>query len=382
MKFILAPDSFKESMSAKEAAEAMQRGIKRAMPEALCVRVPMADGGEGTLESLLESRDAERVLVEVKDPLMRKVQASYGILEGGKSAVIEIAQASGIHLVDREQRNPLIASSYGVGELIKNALDRKVKHILIGLGGSASNDGGVGMLRALGARFLDKEGKELEEGGAALKNLNHLDLSALDSRLKSVAIEVACDVNCELVGEQGASMIFGAQKGASASMIKELDTALSHYAQTINRQLGVDIAHVAGAGATGGLGAGTLLLNAHLQKGIDLIIKHTQLEEKIKGADFVFTGEGSIDYQTLFGKTALGVSLVAQRAKVPVVVFAGNIGKGAEALYDYGIRAMFGILPGVCDLKQALKEGAINLQNTTENVVRLIGVKRPNAKDI
>ncbi|BDR29057.1 glycerate kinase family protein [Helicobacter suis] len=372
MKFILAPDSFKESMSAKEAAEAMQRGIKRAMPEALCVRVPMADGGEGTLESLLESRDAERVLVEVKDPLMRKVQASYGILEGGKSAVIEIAQASGIHLVDREQRNPLIASSYGVGELIKNALDRKVKHILIGLGGSASNDGGVGMLRALGARFLDKEGKELEEGGAALKNLNHLDLSALDSRLKSVAIEVACDVNCELVGEQGASMIFGAQKGASASMIKELDTALSHYAQTI----------VAGAGAAGGLGAGTLLLNAHLQKGIDLIIKHTQLEEKIKGADFVFTGEGSIDYQTLFGKTALGVSLVAQRAKVPVVVFAGNIGKGAEALYDYGIRAMFGILPGVCDLKQALKEGAINLQNTTENVVRLIGVKRPNAKDI
>ncbi|WP_163499258.1 glycerate kinase [Helicobacter suis] len=375
MKFILAPDSFKESMSAKEAALAMEKGIKRVMPEALCVRVPMADGGEGTLESLLESRGAKRVLVEVRDPLMRKIQASYGILEGGKSAVIEIAQASGIHLVSREQRNPLVASSYGVGELIKDALDRKVKHILIGLGGSVSNDGGAGMLRALGARFLDQEGKELEEGGVALKNLNYLDLSTLDPRLKSVVIEVACDVNCELIGKQGASVIFGAQKGASVDMIKELDTALSHYAQIIKKQLGVDIAHVAGAGAAGGLGAGTLLLDACLQRGIDLIIKHTKLEEKMKGADFVFTGEGSLDCQTLFGKTALGVSLVAQRAKVPVIVFAGNIGKGVEALYDHGIQAMFGILPGVCDLKQALKEGAINLQNATENVVRLLRLR-------
>ncbi|WP_163532259.1 glycerate kinase [Helicobacter suis] len=375
MKFILAPDSFKESMSAKEAALAMEKGIKRVMPEAHCVRVPMADGGEGTLESLLESRGAKRVLVEVRDPLMRKIQASYGILEGGKSAVIEIAQASGIHLVSREQRNPLVASSYGVGELIKDALDRKVKHILIGLGGSVSNDGGAGMLRALGARFLNQEGIELEEGGVALKNLNYLDLSALDPRLKSVAIEVACDVDCELIGKQGASVIFGAQKGASVDMIKELDTALSHYAQIIKKQLGVDIAHVAGAGAAGGLGAGTLLLDACLQRGIDLIIKHAKLEEKIKGADFVFTGEGSLDCQTLFGKTALGVSLVAQKAKVPVIVFAGNIGKEVEALYDHGIQAMFGILPGVCDLKQALKEGAINLQNATENIVRLLRLR-------
>jgi glycerate kinase len=304
MKFVLAPDSFKESMTAKSAALAMKKGIKKVFPDAECVIVPMADGGEGTVESLVSFSNGEMIKTEVIAPLGNKVIAEYGLLGEGQTAVIEMASASGLGLIKLEDRNPLLATTYGTGQLIKDALDKGVSRFLIGIGGSATNDGGMGMLQALGVSFKDRNGNELPFGGGALDQLHSIDMSGLDERLKTAQIDVACDVNNPLVGENGASAIFGPQKGASPEMVNMLDRNLAHFAEVIKIQLGQDIAHIEGAGAAGGLGAGLLaFLHARLKKGIDLVIEYTGLEEKVKGANFCFTGEGSIDGQTLFGKT-------------------------------------------------------------------------------
>lgn len=374
MKFILAPDSFKESMTSKDACNAMERGIKKVIKDAICIKVPMADGGEGTVEALVESTGGIIVNTLVTHPLGdKKIKAEYGLLGNGEKAIIEMASASGIHLVEREKRNPLITTTYGTGELILDAINRGVKHIIIGIGGSATNDGGAGMLQALGCHLLDKEGNELPFGGAALINLNTIDLTGFDSRLKEVTFEVACDVTNPLIGEKGASRIFGPQKGATEEMVLKLDKALSNYAEIIKRELKVDVANVEGAGAAGGLGAALLtFLNGELKRGIDLIIKHTDLENKIQGADFVFTGEGAIDNQTIFGKTPMGVAAIAKKHNVNTIAFAGKIGDGVENLYDIGINSIFGIMRGVCSLDEALKNGEINLEKTVENVVRTI----------
>lgn len=374
MKFILAPDSFKESMTSKDACNAMERGIKKVIKDAICIKVPMADGGEGTVEALVESTGGIIVNTLVTHPLGdKKIKAEYGLLGNGEKAIIEMASASGIHLVEREKRNPLITTTYGTGELILDAINRGVKHIIIGIGGSATNDGGAGMLQALGCHLLDKEGNELPFGGAALINLNTIDLTGFDSRLKEVTFEVACDVTNPLIGEKGASRIFGPQKGATEGMVLELDKALSNYAEIIKRELKVDVANVEGAGAAGGLGAALLtFLNGELKRGIDLIIKHTDLENKIQGADFVFTGEGAIDNQTIFGKTPMGVAAIAKKHNVNTIAFAGKIGDGVENLYDIGINSIFGIMRGVCSLDEALKNGEINLEKTVENVVRTL----------
>ncbi|MBY7025096.1 glycerate kinase [Clostridium botulinum] len=375
MKFVLAPDSFKESMTSKEACEAMERGIKKVIPNAECIKVPMADGGEGTVEALVESTNGEIHEVEVLNPLGQKVNACFGMLGNKTTAVIEMATASGIQLIKREDRNPLITTTYGTGELIKAALDKGIKHIIIGIGGSATNDGGAGMIQALGGKLLDSNGSEISFGGGALNKLENIDLSSLDSRLKDTTIEVACDVTNPLIGEKGASAIFGPQKGATLEVVKELDTNLAHYADVIKRCLGKDIAYAEGAGAAGGLGAALLaFLDGKLKRGIDLVIKHTDLSEKVKGADFLFTGEGSIDSQTIFGKTPIGVAKVAKKENVQTIAFAGRVGKGVENLYPEGIDAIFGILTGVTDIDEALALGKENLERCTENVARVLGI--------
>lgn len=377
MKFVLAPDSFKESMSAKTAAFAMKKGIMKVFPEAECVIVPMADGGEGTLESLVSATEGEIIKTDVIGPLGKKVTAEYGLLGDSETAVIEMASASGLQLIKPEDRNPLHTTSYGTGQLIKHALDKGVNRILIGIGGSATNDGGVGMLQALGVSFKDKDGEELPFGGGALKHLHTIDTSGLDERIHNVQIDVACDVNNPLIGPTGASAIFGPQKGATRDMVTILDHNLTHYAKVIKEQLGEDIAFVAGAGAAGGMGAGLLaFLSARLKKGIDLVIEYTRLEEYVKDADFVFTGEGSIDGQTLYGKTPYGVATVAKKYSVPVIAFAGKIGNDIDALYENGFNAIVGILKEVTSLKESLESGESNLAFATENVCRILKINR------
>jgi glycerate kinase len=375
MKFVLAPDSFKESMTAKNAALAMEKGIKKVFPNAECVIVPMADGGEGTVESLVSFSNGEMIKTEVIGPLGKKIIAEYGLLGEGQTAVIEMASASGLGLIKLEDRNPLLATTYGTGQLIRDALDKGVSRFLIGIGGSATNDGGMGMLQALGVSFKDRNGDELSFGGGALDQLHSIDMSGLDERIKTAQIDVACDVTNPLIGENGASAIFGPQKGASPEMVNLLDRNLSHFAEVIKTQLGQDIAYIEGAGAAGGLGAGLMaFLHARLKKGIDLVIEYTGLEEKVKGADFCFTGEGSIDGQTLFGKTPYGVAKIAKKHSVPVIAFAGRIGDGVDPLYNNGFHAIIGILKGVTSLEEALQSGEENLAFAAENICRVLKV--------
>ncbi|CUN81097.1 MAG: glycerate kinase [Sarcina ventriculi] len=370
---VLAPDSFKESMTAKEVCVAMERGIKKVNSNIRCIHVPMADGGEGTMQSLVDATGGEVYSLEVVGPLGNKVKAEYGILGNGEIGVLEMASASGIHLVSLEERNPLITTTYGTGELIKACLDRGVKKLLIGIGGSATNDGGVGVIQALGGRLLDKEGNELGFGGGELEKLDRIDLTNFDRRLKDVVIEVACDVSNPLCGENGASYIFGHQKGASVEMIKILDNNLKHYAKVIKEQFGKDVLEIAGAGAAGGLGAGLMVfLNGNLKKGIEIVIEYSGLEKKVKNCDMVWTGEGSIDFQTQYGKTPLGVATVAKKYNKPVVALAGRVGDDIDILYEKGIDSIFGIMRGVTTIDEALKNGKENIERTSENIVRLM----------
>ena len=370
---VLAPDSFKESMTAKEVCVAMERGIKKVNSNIQCIHVPMADGGEGTMQSLVDATGGEVYSLEVVGPLGNKVKAEYGILGNGEIGVLEMASASGIHLVSLEERNPLITTTYGTGELIKACLDRGVKKLLIGIGGSATNDGGVGVIQALGGRLLDKEGNELGFGGGELEKLDRIDLTNFDRRLKDVVIEVACDVSNPLCGENGASYIFGPQKGASVEMIKILDNNLKNYAKVIKEQLGKDVLEIAGAGAAGGLGAGLMVfLNGNLKKGIEIVIEYSGLEKKVKNCDMVWTGEGSIDFQTQYGKTPLGVATVAKKYNKPVVALAGRVGDDIDILYEKGIDSIFGIMRGVTTIDEALKNGKENIERTSENIARLM----------
>ncbi|ARC84025.1 glycerate kinase family protein [Clostridium argentinense CDC 2741] len=373
LKFVLAPDSFKESMSSKEACDAMERGIKKVIDDAECIKIPMADGGEGTLEALVEATNGRIYDVEVMSPLMEKITAYFGILGNSNTAVIEMASASGIMLVSKEKRNPLITTTYGTGQLIKAALDKGINHLIIGIGGSATNDGGAGMIMALGAKLLDDNGIELDVGGGELYKLHKIDISNLDSRIKDLTVEVACDVKNPLIGPEGASQVFGPQKGATGEMVEILDKSLEHYAKKIKEQLGIDISTTPGAGAAGGLGGGLLaFLNGELRSGVDLVIHHTGLEEKIKNSNYVITGEGSVDGQTIFGKTPVGVSKIAKKYNVPVIVVAGKIGNDIEPIYDEGVVSIFSILQEVTDLEKALEDGKENLEKTLENIARLL----------
>lgn len=374
---LLAPDSFKESMTAKEVCHAMERGIKKANNSISCIHVPMADGGEGTMQSLVDATNGQIYTVEVIGPLGNEVEASYGILGDGETGVIEMASASGIHLVPSEKRNPLITTTYGTGQLIKSCLNHGVKKLLIGIGGSATNDGGIGVVQALGGKFLDKEGKELGFGGGELDKLVTIDLSNFDNRLKDVIVEVACDVNNPLCGEQGASYVFGLQKGATPEIMKVLDNNLRHYGILIKEKLGIDVLYESGAGAAGGLGAGLMaFLNGRLNKGIDMVIKYSKLEEKLPYADMVWTGEGSIDFQTQFGKTPIGVARLAKEYNKPVVALAGRVGTNIETLYTMGIDSIFSITRDITTLEEALEKGQENMEKTAENIIRLMNLNQ------
>ncbi|WP_281998801.1 glycerate kinase [Priestia flexa] len=369
MKIVIAPDSFKESLSALEVAEAVEKGFKQVLPQANYVKVPMADGGEGTVQSLVDATDGEIISKTVTGPLGEPVEAFFGILGTKRTAVIEMAAASGLHLVPPAKRNPLMTTTKGTGELISAALDYGVNHIIIGIGGSATNDGGAGMAKALGAQLLDAEGNEILDGGGALGNLAFINLSTLDSRLQHVKIEVACDVNNPLTGERGSSAIFGPQKGATPEMVALLDRNLRHYAAVLERDLGQKIDDVPGAGAAGGLGAGLLaFLQAELKRGVDIVIEATNLLEAVRDADVVITGEGKIDGQTIYGKTPIGVAKTAKKHGIPVIGIAGNIGADSHVVYEHGIDALFSIVPGVTTLENAFANASDYVEKTAMNV--------------
>lgn len=372
--FVLAPDSFKESMSAEQACQAMQRGVLQVFPDACCIAVPMADGGEGTVEALLRSLDGQGITCMVTGPLVtQQVSTYFAIVDYGRTAVLEMAKANGIHLLAAEQRNPMLTSTYGIGEMIKQALDRGIEKIIIGLGGSVTNDGGAGMAQALGVQFFNSTGEAIQVCGGNLDQINQIDISQLDARLKNIEILIASDVNNPLCGPNGASAIFGPQKGATPEMVQQLDRNLNHYANLVEASLGISIKNVAGSGAAGGLGFGLMAFaDAKLQSGVELIIEQSRLAEKIAQADYVLTGEGKIDSQTALGKTPFGVAQVAQQFNKPVLAFAGLVGEGIESLFDAGFSQIVGINPPDCSLEEALKNGEVNLEKAVSKTIKNI----------
>ncbi len=373
MKILIAPDSFKDALSAIEVANSIGKGILRSMPGTDIRTFPMADGGEGTVDALIHATGGRRVGVRVHNPLMRKVDSSFGITGDGRTAVIEMAAASGIQLVSPEEMDPWVATTHGTGELIKAAMDHGCRDILLGIGGSATNDCGTGMAMALGAEFFTASGKPAGQGGGALGEIKRIELGGLDHRLGGTRVLVACDVTNPLTGPDGASHVYGPQKGADKALVKKLDRNLSLFAGLIRDQLGKDVENVPGAGAAGGLGAGLIaFLDAKLVEGFPEVAERTGLEKAVQWADLVITGEGAMDHQTRFGKTPCGVARIAKRHNTPVIALSGTLGKGAHALYEAGIDAMFSILDAPMTLAEALDRTALMLENTGENIGRLL----------
>jgi len=373
MRVVIAPDSFKGSASAKEVAQAIADGLKVALPDSEFDLVPMADGGEGTVEALVVATGGKIVTKRVTGPLGEPVDAFFGILGDGETAVIEMAAAAGLHLVPPEKRNPLLTTTYGVGELIKAALDAGCKRVIVGIGGSATNDGGAGMAQALGAKLLDENGNEIGFGGGELGKVARIDTSELDSRLRETEILVACDVTNPLTGPNGASAVYGPQKGATPEMVKLLDENLRHYAAIIRRDLGVDVEHVPGAGAAGGLGAGLMAFcQAKLKRGVELVIQAVRLDERVQKANLVITGEGKIDFQTGFGKVPHGVAQVAKRYKKPVIAIVGQLGEGSEKCREWGIDACFAITDKPMSEQDAMANTLALLKRTAQELGWLI----------
>ncbi|MEW6998842.1 glycerate kinase [Colwelliaceae bacterium BS250] len=373
MKIVIAPDSFKESLSALDVATAIETGFKKIFPNAVYIKLPMADGGEGTVQAMVDATGGSIVEMMVTAPLHNQVLGFYGILGDGKTAVIEMAAASGLHLITREQRNPLIACSFGTGELINHAVNCGIEHIIIGLGGSATNDGGTGMLTALGVKFLDADDNELAPGGGSLVKLNKIDLSQLNPALRKVNFSVACDVDNPLCGPMGASTIFGPQKGASAEMVKQLDISLQTLGEHLEAISNKDILNAPGAGAAGGMGASLLAcLNAKLTPGIDIITTTLKLADHVKDADLVITGEGRIDSQTVFGKTPIGVAKIAKQHNCKVIALAGSLAADYDVVHQHGIDAAFSILPRLMTLDEALDSATENLIVTARNIASVL----------
>lgn len=369
MKIIIAPDSFKESVSASRCAQAIKAGFVSIFPQAECVCLPIADGGEGTVEAMVEATDGKMVMLPVMGPMGDFVGAFYGLSGDGQTAFIEMAAASGLMLVPAGERNPLRATSYGTGELIRHALDAGVRHIILGIGGSATVDGGMGMAQALGARFLDKRGESVGLGGGALQRLVKIDLSDLDPRLHDCRIEVACDVDNPLLGERGAAAVFGPQKGACIEMVAVLERGLQNYARVMLAATGQDVAAMVGGGAAGGMGAAArVFLNATLKSGIDIVLEAVHLEEALRDADLVITGEGRMDSQTVGGKAPIGVARIAKKYGIPVIGIAGVLGDGVEAVHQHGIDAVFSILPALAPLAEVLDRGEQNLYACARNI--------------
>ncbi len=377
MKIVIAPDSYKESLTAMEVATAIEAGFRQVMPNAEYHKLPMADGGEGTVQSLVDATDGTIIEHAVTGPLGQQVNGFYGLMGDGKTAIIEMAAASGLHLVPTDKRNPLLTTSFGTGELIKVVLDQGVEHIIVGIGGSATNDGGLGMAQALGIKMLNAQGEELGYGGGELAQLARIDMSGIDPRLAKIKLEVACDVDNPLCGLKGASHIFGPQKGATPAIVEQLDANLAHYAQIINVQLGQDVKNIPGAGAAGGLGAALLgLFNASLRPGIDIVMDAVNLTDIVSDADLVITGEGRIDSQTIHGKTPIGVARAAKKFHTPVIGIAGCLSDDCDVVYEHGIDAVFSVVPRAMALSDAFEEAAFNVQMTARNVAAMLTVGR------
>ncbi|MFI5457457.1 MAG: glycerate kinase [Isosphaerales bacterium] len=383
MRVVVAPDKFKGSMTALQAAEAMARGVAAAVPGATVDRVPMADGGEGTVDALVAATGGSYREVRVTGPLGEPVLARFGLLGDGLTAVIEMAAASGLVLVPAERRNPLIASTRGTGELLLAAIAAGARRVIVGIGGSATNDGGAGLGQSLGFRLFDDEGRDLEPGGGSLDRLARIDPSGRRPELDGVEIAVACDVTNPLCGPNGASTVYGPQKGASREMIEMLDRNLAQFADIMARDLGVAIKDLPGSGAAGGLGGGLVAFAAgKIEPGVDLVINAVKLEERLTNAALCLTGEGAIDGQSAFGKTAVGVARLARSLHCPTLALAGRIDPGAEGVLEEGVDAYFSICPGPIRLDEAIAQAGLLLERATEQAVRafLAGRGWPDAE--
>jgi len=377
MRILIAPNAFKGSISAFDAAKAIEEGILRAMPDADCMLLPIADGGDGTADVLVQGVGGRFITAQVINPLGKPISTTFALLSDGLTAMIEMANASGLRLIATEDRNPLIATTYGTGQLLQAALNVGARKIIIGLGGSATVDGGAGMAQALGARLLDAQGDEIGYGGGALRDLHAIDVNALDARLRECEIIAACDVDNPLVGEYGAARIFGPQKGATQEMVTQLDANLAHFAYTIQHDLGVDVLTIPGGGAAGGVAAGLIAFcGARLQPGIDLVLDTIDIDQHLEGIELVITGEGRIDGQTAHGKAPVGVAMRAKRYGIPVVALAGGIGEGADDLYAHGIDAIMPIVSSPMPLEEAMRDTAMLLSEASERLMRVIQLKR------
>lgn len=377
MKFVLAPDSFKGTMSAATAAATMSAGVREVFPDAECVEVPMADGGEGTTQSLVDALGGKLLHVDVADALGRTRTAHFGWIEAERLAVVEIAEAAGIEHLTTEELNPREANTSGVGQLLNHILELSPARLIVGLGGSATNDGGWGMAHALGAVATTAAGKEIETRALALADAANLDTSGISERWQDVEITLACDVDNPLTGERGATAVFGPQKGVQPNEVEVFDAALAQWGKLLDSASGRAVSEIPGAGAAGGLGVAFMaLLGAKPQRGVEVVIATVKLGEKIAGADFVFTGEGSLDSQTKFGKTPWGVMLEARAQGVPTIAFTGNLGRDVESLHENGFEAIIPTVRVVGTLKEALATAQPSLQDSVRMACRILAAAR------
>ena len=380
MRIVIAPDSFKGCLNALNVALAMRRGVQRVYPDSVIDMIPMADGGEGTVEAILCTVRGEKIKIDVTDPLGRSIEAAYALIDEGETAIIEMAAASGLTLLNNQERNPRVTSTQGTGMLIRNALDLGVKKILLGIGGSATNDGGAGMAVALGVKLLDAEGIELAQGGAALLNVANIDMSRLDPRLAKVQIEVLCDVQNPLCGPEGASVVYGPQKGANPEAIRVLDTALLKFGEVLSRVAGTNLLELAGGGAAGGLGAGVVgFLGAKLRPGSQMVLEVVNADEKIKHADLVLTGEGRTDFQTAYGKVPVGVSALAQKYSVPVLIISGSVKGSPDFLADLGVASCFSVAEGPATLDEAFLQAEEQLERAVWRILTVWKLAKESA---
>jgi glycerate 2-kinase len=383
MKIVIAPDSFKGNLSSLQVATAIEKGIKRVLPKALCIKVPMADGGEGTVQSLIDAMGGKFVYKKVCGPDGNKVRARYGLLADQHTAVIEMAEASGLPLIEEKDRNPLTATTYGTGELIIDAINKGAKKIIIGIGGSATNDGGAGMAQALGVKFLNGRGKEIKTlaAGGMLDRIVDISVDDIHPGVAKCRIIIASDVDNPLCGKHGASSVFGPQKGATPAMVKRLDANLRHFGMLIKKRLNVDVRTLKGAGAAGGLGAGLVAFaGARLQSGVDIVIQACELKSHLLSADLVITGEGRVDYQTAFGKTPAGVAKAAKKYKVPVIAIGGGLADDAPGVFKYGIDGLDSAVARDMPLEEALTGSRKFIANAAERAIRMILVGKKMSK--
>ena len=383
MKIVIASDSFKENLTSLQVAACIEKGIKKVLPKANVIKVPMADGGEGTVQALVDATGGKFAHKKVTGPDGNKVSAHYGLLGDGVTGVIEMAEASGLHLVAKKDRNPLKATTYGTGELIVDAMNKGIKTIIIGLGGSATVDGGAGMAQALGVRFLNKSGKEITEhlGGGMLTKIATIDMNQVNPLVKKTQIIIASDVINPLAGKKGAAYVFGPQKGASPAQVKTLDDNLKYFGQLIKKQLKKDVASKPGAGAAGGLGAALMgFTRSKMKRGVDLVVDITELKKHLKGADLVITGEGRVDFQTAFGKTPSGVAKAAKKFKVPVVAIGGCLTDDANGVFEHGIHGLDSAAAKDMSFEMAIKDSRKHLALAGERVIRMLLIGKKMAK--